>query len=145
MPSSSGRLRHEAVDFAAVLAVWLLLSFTVGSAVAGVLELTAPFEQHPLETPLVVAGTVTAVLELLDRRPTLRRTAAFTAVDLLVTLCVLLPLAAVTRGAVATLAAADLATTAVAAWVVFAGGYDRVTDTSRTVLYRLTRRPPTDR
>ena len=145
MPTSPGGLSHEAADFAAVLAVWLLFSFTVGSTVAGVLELAAVVPSPSLQTPLVVAAIATAVLELLDCRPTLRRTAAFTVADLLVTLGVLVPVATFARGAPATLALLDLAVAAVAAWVVFAGGYERVTDIARTVLSRLLRQPPVER
>lgn len=145
MTDTLGRLRDDAADFVALLVVWVLFSFTVGSAIAGILGLTAYFEPVPLETPLVVAGLAVAVLELLDRRPTLRRTVTFTAADLLLALLVLLPVAVGTREAALLVAIVDLATTAIAAWVVFAVGYRRVIETSRTILYRLTRRGPTER
>lgn len=145
MPTSLGRLRHEVADFAAVLAVWLLFTFTVGSAVTGVIELAAAVGAESLQTPLVVAAVATAVPELLDCRPTLRRTAAFAVVDLLATLGVVIPVAMLTHDAPATLALLDLAVTAIAAWVVFAGGYERVTAIGRTVLSRLTRQPPAER
>jgi len=66
------RLRNEAGDLAALLVVWLLLTPTVGTSGSNLLALTA-FETRPLQTPLVVAGAILALLALLNRRPPVAR------------------------------------------------------------------------
>lgn len=140
MVDTFDRLRNEAVDLAALLVVWLLLTPTVGTSGSNLLALT-PFETRPLQTPLVVAGVILALLALLSHRPTVTRAAALFVVDTLLALVILTPLVVFTDGAVVGVALLDAATTAVAIWVVFGSGYRRVVDTSRAVLVRLTRQP----
>ena len=141
----SRQLGDEATEFGAVLAVWILMSFSVGSAVADAIAFTPLARPYSLQASLVVGGLVVAVLVLVNWRPPILRAVALLVVDLILELAVLLPVVIFVDDARSTVALLELATATVAVWVVFAGGGRLVADQSRAILHRLTRRPPAGR